>query len=339
MIFLLLLVIFIFLLLLPFISSIRELVSPRDSASLRIDMEYCKDPRYFGTSFRDIVRKAVEPKIKNEGEISVKLSKDEIVEIAAEKSIPPGETIDHVLYIKDRFKSHQHGTFTKEIYVAGNANVGEENELRALAADGRITLDRKTKVTRWIDSEGNIIAGEDCDLGWSASCGGKLTISSGCQFRRLYGLPVATRERSPKDTPSFHPKGIEEIGDTALVIGEEWFILPPSTTFDKVVISKQNLLIKKKCVLKSDVKTYGNLVLEEGVKVAGNIFTEGNIDIKKSSRVFGNVFSQGALHIGDHVKIGREGMVKSVVSRKDILLCSGVLIFGYVSSGSGGKVQ
>jgi len=339
MIMLLFFSLFLLMFLLPFLPGIRELVQPQDSSPLHINMNYSKDPRYFGKSFRSILDKRLATVDLQSDMQTVKLSKKEAVLFSANLTVPEDSRINYVLYVTDNFVSRERCIFEKEIYTGGKATVGDECEIRALAADARVSLGNKTNVIRWVDSEEDITTGDECDLGWSISCQKKLRIGSGSKFRRLFGMPVLTCKQDGDGYLPGHYTDIQDIGDTAFKTDSEWLIVPPSTKLNKVIIATQNLLIKYGCILKGDIKTYGNLIVEEGVRITGNVFAEKDVAIAAGTRILGNIFSQGTITIASQTKIGRSGMIKSAVSRKEIVLGRGVSIFGYVLAGKKGRAS
>jgi cytoskeletal protein CcmA (bactofilin family) len=329
---------FLFLLLLPFLLAIKELVHPLDASPLSINMDYSRDPRYFGNSFKGILKRALMPENLSEGTRLITLSKSETVEIVSKTKIPAGDKVDHLMYVMGNLISLEKVTFDKEIYVDGKASIGERNTLRALAAEGKVSLASKTTVIRWVDAEGEFIAARSCDLGWSISSGNRLKIHSDCRFRRLYGMPILSSDEGLEEEISDKDQKCEEIGDAAFISDKDWTIIPPCTKIDKALIFKQNLRIKRNCVLEKDVKTYQKLVLEEGVRIKGNVFAENGITTGSSARIFGNIFSQEAIHLGKGTKIGRAGAIISVVARGKVVLDRGVVIYGYVVAGKRGRV-
>jgi predicted acyltransferase (DUF342 family) len=329
---------FLFLLVLPFLPGIIELGCSHDARALSINMDYSRDPRYFGKSFKGILKSALGTESLREGTQELTLSKKETVEIVSKPKIPAGDRVDHLMVVNGNFISLEKATLNKEIYVEGKANIGERNTLRALAAEGKVLLSSQTKVIRWVDAEGGFTADRSCDLGWSISSGSRLKIGPDCRFRRLYGMPILTWREDPDDEITDSGQDCEEIGDSAFISDRDWTTIPPRTKIDKALIFKQNLRIKSNCVFDRDVKTYKKLVLEEGVRIKGNVFAENGISTGPSSRFFGNVFSQESIYLGKGSKIGRAGTVKSVVARKEIVLESGVVIYGYVVAGKRGRV-
>ncbi|MBN1224119.1 MAG: hypothetical protein JXB23_12805 [Candidatus Aminicenantes bacterium] len=331
--------IFLLMLLIPFLPGIQELIRPKDPFALPINLNYSRDPRFFGKSFRAILQKSLDySKTLNEGIQSIRLSKEEIIEIRGKMTVPEDTRIDHILYITGNLISREDCVFDKEIYVRGRATIGENCKVRALAAEGRISLGRQTKVIRWVDSEDNILVDKRCDLGWNISCEGKLQIGSECLFRRLFGMPIVTWDKNESNHISPKNRVAFDITQTALITDSEWTVIPPAARIDKAIISKQNLLIKCGSVVHGDIKSHRKLLLEDRVRIVGNVFAEGDVTVGAACRILGNVFSQGAVKIGRMARIGKAGKVKSLVCRKELSLDSNVVIYGYVISGKRGEV-
>lgn len=366
--------VFFILLLIPFMPGIIELIKRRDAAPLFIDKNYTKDPRFFGKSFKLLMENAIGHDDLKPGFRTVKLSKDETIEIAPCKKIYAGEESNHVSYITGDFISTGKARFNKEIYVKGDTAIGSENMFRAVACMGNVFISEKSNIIRWVDADGNIDVCRECNLGISISCGGQLKISKHCRFKRLYGLPIITTYDIPLIIYNLHKitekaedydkkpggdeetggtaepawdtndkdldrsKQIDEITDTAWVITEKNSVIPPFTRIAKDFIIKKNLRVKRNCVFMGDIKTYGDLIIEKDVKIFGNVFSEKNIEIGHDTVISGDVFSQGTVNIRERVKIGNSGKIKSVIGKKGIMLGRDVKIYGYVMTEGSGKI-
>lgn len=317
---------FIILVLIPFIPGAIELFRPRDSEPLYIRMDYSKDPRYFGKTFKSILKEGL--KDMREGIRKIKLSKDEGVKISASGNIPSNKEVFPILYVLNNITSGENVRFNKEIYVVGDAVIGKENILRAIASDGNIRLSEGVKVIRWLDAEGNIEVDKRCDLGISASSINELKIEKDCRFKRLLGRPVITvglpREKA-KSVGSVEITSAEKI-----VTNKKRVVIPPATRVEDTLILKKELEVKEDCILMGSMKVYKNIIIGQRVKIFGNIFSEGDIEIGEDSEVSGNVFSQRYIEIKEGVKIGNSSTVKSVIGKKGIILGQDVTVFGYI---------
>ena len=76
----------------------------------------------------------------------------------------------------------------------------------------------------------------------------------------------------------------------------------------------------------------------DSIKTLAKAIAEKDIKIGAGARIVGSIFSQGSLSISSQTKIGRTGMIKSAVSRKEIRLGRDVSVFGYILSGKKGRV-
>lgn len=319
---------FFILLSIPFIPAILELLRPNDASPLFINMDYSKDPRYFGKSFRGLLKNALGNDIIT-GMHEVKLSKNEHAEISQSKKINRGESYEHVLYILGDLITEDKTRFGKEIYVKGDATIGYENVLRAIACDGRLSISSGTTIIRWADAEGGVEIHDRCNLGINISSAHELRIGKDCRFKRLYGIPIMT----------YSNKGdIQEGTDDTHHDNKNFLIISPFTKIERDIIVKKNLIIRKGCVFTGSIKTYGNLIIEGNTMVSGNIFSEADIEIGEGTTVAGDIFSQGRVTIRHNVRIGDTGKIKSVIGKKGIIIGQDVIIFGYTMTEGTGLV-
>lgn len=344
--------IFLVLLLIPFIMGVIELYKPQDASPLFIQMDRSKDPRYFGRSFKFILENAIKYEDINPGMKEVKLSKKETLEITDNKKIHAGEEGRHVYYVRGDLVAFPKAQFVKEIYVTGNAAIGSESMVRALACAGKVFIAEKANIIRWVDAEHDIDVCRGGNLGVSISSGGTIRVSGQCKFKRLYGLPIITvddiqlitdpgSEHEVAETPergSREDGHIENIADTAWIVHRKHTVIPKSTRIHQDFIARKDLRIKRACVMEGNIRTYGNLIIGEDVNVSGNVFVEGDVDIGEGSVIQGSLFSQGSALIRKGVRIGEQGKIKSVIVRKGITLCQDVKIYGYVLTDGTGTI-
>jgi predicted acyltransferase (DUF342 family) len=324
---------FFILLLLPFMPGIVELRRPRDAGPLFIDMEYTKDPRYFGKSFKGIMKKLARSDV-GLGMSSVSLSRREVIQVAHTQRVNKGKQFNHIFCIVGDIATAEKVCFRKEIYVTGKASIGAKNMVRAIASDGKVFLDSKTTVIRWIDAEESIEIREGCDLGVNISCGGEVRIARDCKFKRLYGFPVVTCAAGDKGMRQYDD--VERAFNSTRTIVEGVFGVPPGSRIAKDLIVKNNLRISKNSLIVGNIKTYGELMIEENVKVFGNIFSEGNTRIGQNTTVVGDIFSQGSVIIVRNSQIGNPGKCKSVIGKRAVMLGPDVRVYGYIlTEGSG----
>ncbi|MEM2915599.1 MAG: hypothetical protein QXH91_09430 [Candidatus Bathyarchaeia archaeon] len=340
-------IIFVLMLLVPFIPSILELKSKEDEP-LPIAMDYTKDPRYFGKSFRRVLSIIPELDDYAEGIKTVKMSKEEIIEVKRAQTIFSGESINHIFYVIGDVFSDKNLYFKKELYVKGNAYIGEHNIIRAIACDGNINLGSKSRVIRWMDSTGSIEVGCGSNLGISCSCEQTLKINKDCTFNRLYGKPIVTynylesgqklQEEEIAYQKAVQSSVIRTIEDIASFKVAN-LTIEPFTTVVKDMVVKKNLYIKEGAIIRASAKVYGETIVDKNSQIYGNIFSEGPITVKEGAVIIGNIFSQDVIHIEKGVRIGTSKNLKSVIGKKGVLLSENVCIYGYVLTEGKGIVR
>lgn len=348
--FVLLILLFVF----PFIPGIQELRKKEDPAPLFVDLNYYRNPRYFAISFRNILSESLNKQKNNEGICTLILSKPETVEIIEEAIIQDNYIQNNIFYVKKNITTGKNVILKKEIFAKGSAFIGENNFLRALTCDGNIEVLKGTKFLRWVDAEGNINIGEDCDLGISVSCNGKLSLSRNVSFRRLYGFPVITylitddyqgEEMFTSEAAAVlsNEKYSTTLNETIVFEGEsiERNIpdISPYSHKDCSIINQKSLVIGACSTIRGHVKTHGNLIVEDGVIITGNIFAEGTISIGSNSCILGSVFTQDVVVINNGVTIGSRGKIKSVIGKKGIVLHNNVIIYGYLMTEGVGTIS
>jgi len=342
---------FLSMILIPFIPGIIETFRPKDDYPLPVKMDYSKDPRFFGKSFRAKLNQPASQVLANNSLSTesnmqfVTISREEKAEFITDKEININSTVHHVLYVQNSLKTNSNVRFLKEIYIRGNAYIGENNTIRALAADGKIVLGTLSNIMRWVDAIGSIEVGEGCNLGVSVSTESYLKIGKHCVFKRLYGLPIMTYNTIETklvagfpNPPEVLTNPVSTIEDTTILLAKDYKITSDQEV-EKDIIAKDNLIIEDEAIIEGTLRVYGNVVLGKNVVCFGNVFAEGNIDIQENTVVIGNLFSQSIITLANGVRIGTKEASKSVIGKKQIILSENVVIFGYVLTEGSGVIR
>lgn len=344
----LLLLVFVLLIIIPFVPGLIEVTVPKDRYPLPVkNTQYAKDPRYLGKSARRILTQALEGKILEEGRHTVLMSKEETIDLADDLVVPSNERVQNVQYVRGDLRAENGVRFGKEVFVGGVASIGARSRLRTLACDGPLTLGEGTRVSRWLDAEGEIVVGEGCNLGISAASAQGIRLGDRIQFRRLFGNPVTTQDyipegnTSPADAPpslANIPTKVSTIKDT-LDLHRKNLDLAEGEEREGHVVVKGNLTFKKGSRLKGSAKVYGATVLEKGAVVLGDIFGEGPVTVGEDAVVLGNIFSQDVVIVLPGARIGRQGALKSVIGKKEVHIAQDVCINGYVLTEGQGRIE
>jgi len=323
-----------------FLPAIVEIIRKKDADPFLIAMDYNRDPRYFGKSFKQILQNAVIGLPAGPQISEVMLSKKEDIQITESIYIPDAAQIENLLFVRGDMVTAANVHFTKEVYVAGNSDIGPGNILHVLAADGNMTISEGSTFERWVDTQGNLNVGSNCRMGISASCGGMLYLANACSFRRLYGMPIttgATRDALEID-PSAAWSAEPSVTPESSFIRKSDGTLSPDSRINSHVVFLKDARIGHHSVVNGSIKCYGDIELEENVTIYGNIFADGKITIGKSANISGHVFSQNTILISEHSVISRPGVVKSVIGKKSIRLAPNVTVYGYISTEGEGTV-
>ena len=300
--------VFITLLILSFVPAIRELYEREDAKELYINMDYSKDPHYFGDSFRRILTNAVEKAGVDQTISEMKLSRNEDVLITGKYSYVVVNSEQHVLLCRGDLEIDGPNTRNKEAYVMGSAKMADGSAITAMAVDGNLKLGKNVSIVRWLDSRGAVSVGDNCDLGVSVAGNGRVSLGKDCKFLRIFGTPVATRE-----------------------FVSHMNFSRPVTKREKYRHILGNYKITRGIVLDQDMKIEGDFVIltEERVEIHGSIFAEGSVRIDGNVLIKGNIFSQQTIHLRG-VEVGEPGGIKSVIGKKEVVLFPDVVVHGYI---------
>lgn len=332
-------ILFIALLLLPFIPGILELIKKEDSEPLFISMDYTRNPRYFGKSFKMLLNRAASGLTLSPGFHDVKLSKNEKLEITESIDIPDKMEINHLLYVTGNFISGSHALFSKEVYVNGTAIIGANNIVQAMIGLGNVTVSEGTQFRRWLDADGHIIIGANCDLGISVSSGDKINLAVNCIFRRLYGMPIVTGHKQidilphPQETLSLKEYSLAGVSFTR----KKDKTVPAGSLINNNIVFLGDVSIGSGAIIKGTIKSYGNVLLEQDVIVFGSIFADGDIFIGRNATIIGHVFSQKSVFISEQSIISRPDKIKSIIGKKEIQIGQNVTVYGFISTEGYGK--
>jgi len=300
--------VFITLLVLAFVPAIRELNEKEDAKELYINMDYSKDPHYFGDSFRRILTTAVEKAGVDQTISEMKLSRNEDVLITGTYSYIVVNSEQHVLLCRGSLDIEGPNTRNKEAYVMGNANMFDGSAITAMAVDGNLKMGKDVHVVRWLDSRGDVTVGDNCDLGVSVAGKGRVSLGKDCKFLRIYGKPVATRE----------------------FVSQMNFIRPVKKQ-ERYRHILGNYKITRGVILDQDLKIEGDFMIltRERVEIHGSVFVEGSVRIEGNVLITGNIFSQQTIHLRG-IEVGSPDGIKSVIGKKEIVLFPDVVVHGYV---------
>jgi len=310
---------------------------------LEISQNKVKDPRYFGKAFA----KYLEENHKKREAGMIQLSRKEEY-LNCDKEVKYKSVMNKLMICmtNDFVFPSVVKSYTKEIYSAQNViNNQLYVDIRAAYAKNKMVLANGTRVDRWVDAEETMAIYDKCDLGMSASAGRRMSVGKNCTFRRLYApeiligqYPDNIKDNKSKYLQELLYKGSEfrDIIRDITTVNEE--IANSQGEICKTILTKHDLIVLEKMIVKGDVRTEKSLRLCDGVVVYGNIFAEKDIHIGKDVIVLGNVFTQGSIYVENGAILGYPGRIISVIARDNITFENDIVVYGYVSCEKKGKI-
>lgn len=332
-------------LLLPFWPGLRESVWPRDEYPLPVNLNYSKNPRHLGNSFRRILFEGLGSHAAAPGIRIVRLSKDETVEVQSDCRVETGLTLPHILMVQGKLQAQSRATFRKELYVAGSASIGRRCRLRSLACDADAVLGPQIRISRWIDADGDIRVGAGSRLGVSCACAGELVLGHDVEFQRLFSPRIISPDYRERHLPALPSGGVPrktaaqiKTIDDVTDYRRRSSLLMSGTVIEQDLIVKGDLKLADRVAIYGDVRCDGRAIIGRDSVIWGNLFAEGAVEILHDAVVFGNLFSQDSVRLYPGVRIGRAGRIKSIIAKKRIVVDRDVAICGYVLTEGKGLV-
>ena len=330
---------------LPFWPGLRESLWPRDEYPLPVNLQYSKDPRHLGHSFRRILFEGLGGHAAAEAIRTVRLSKDETVEIRSDCRIETGLTLPHILLVQGDLQTPSRVTFHKELYVAGSASIGRHCRLRSLACDADAILGPQIRISRWIDANGDIRVGAESRLGVSCSCAGQLVLDHGVEFQRLFSPQITSpdyQERHLPEPPSGRAPRMAaaqmNVIDDVVDYRRRSSLLLSGTVIEQNLVVKGDLTLSDRVSIHGDVRCDGRAIIGRDSVIWGDLFAEGPVEILHNAVIYGNLFSQDSVQLYPGVRIGQAGRIKSIIAKKRIVVDCNVAICGYVLTEGKGLV-
>lgn len=326
---------FLFGILLPMLAGFIELHHGSDAQALRIDQSYARDPRFLGNSFRskaDPIVTTTPPGSRTQ----FLARKSEFAVVVSDIELPDGEKVTDILLALGPIVA---GNGVKLLDVYGRARVvlGPGSYVRALVAGANVRLGDGTVVGRWVDTDRNLVVGSGCDLGQSASAGGRVLLAGETLFKRVFGNPVVvgTEEGAPSFEESgvavsMVPSGIRELGANASG-------LAPGASAKSDIVSRGNVAIGTNATLYGSVKASKDVIVGAEARIYGNVVARGRIDIGPGARIFGHVFADTDVVLGPGAVVGAANRPKTLYGGRRVLLSLGSQTYGWVITERGGR--
>lgn len=299
--------------------------------SLIVKSDNVKDARYFAKSFRGKIKDIAREKIEN-----TVISRDEkILYYDGKQTLE--NSIKNICYINTDVIFEQKHFFSKEVYSEGNISFAANSKIRAVAGEKKVFIGENTVVERWADAEELIVMDKKSNAGVNLSSERMAVIDSDCEFKRLYAPVIRVGE---------YKQGMDEIADNVVIYKISPVYMKNLRNIEKVglnqeekhtIVTVHDLSLEPGSVVYGDIKSEKDIRIKEKAVVTGNVFADGNIIIEQGARILGNVFAGKNLYIGPSVVIGKLGRIKSALSRVDMIIAEGAVVYGYAGCEHKGK--
>ncbi|MGM0379024.1 MAG: hypothetical protein ACQEQE_04705 [Bacillota bacterium] len=324
--------IFFILMLIPFAFAYKN--SLKEFATLDINFENVRDPRYFAKSFKNKFENGLNNNLENN---IIKLSKKEKLAILSENMNYKKNYYELIYIDSNDLIVNKPSNFYKEIYSNNSIYFTKEHIIRAAYSEKSITLNQDSRVIRWLDAKNKVIIGNNCFLGTSISSENFLTIGNSCIFKRLYAPKIIIGKTNDYKSPSnlkISPMIFKSIKRNIKIINDQ---NTKGYTFESSIMTKHSLTISSNIIIKGSIKTEKDLIIKSNVLIHGNIFADGNIIIGNNCKILGTIFSYNSITIRDFVQIGQQGKIKSIVAEENITLGYNFTMHGFISANKIGK--
>ncbi len=325
---------FVFGIFLPMLAGLIELHHGSDDQALRIDQAYARDPRFLGSSFRskaDPVIAATPPGTR----LQFLARKSEFAIVVRDIELPDGERMNDILLSLGPIVAGKSSTLL-DVYGRARIVLGDGSYVRALVAGADARLGTGTIVGRWVDTERNLLVGRSCDLGQSASAGGRVILGAGTVFKRIFGKPVTVGDDGSDISSeesgvavSMVPTGIRELGNNVSAIA-------PGDRVKSDIVARGNVAIGANASLYGSIKASKNVIVGSEARIYGNVVSRGRVDVGPGARIFGHVFADTDVALGPGAVVGTAARPKTLYAGRSAILTAGSLTYGWVITERGG---
>lgn len=340
----------------------REWRRSRGKASYGIDPDYVRAEDFLGQSFRLKLKEWLQlPSSGETGEEGRRIIRGrERILVSGPLHYRQGSRVEEVLAVEQEFTCGPDCTFTREIQALRDSRIGAGSRLQAIAADGRLLLERSVRVARWVDSAGELEMGEGCQVGGRATSRTAIYLTPGAQAASLYAPRVATQKGpEPKGCaefrrsmqaveipPPLQPSSSASRGTYDFDLLKLYRLSPECWLYDgdlelaAPLLSKTKLVVRGNCscpagsVLEGDIKVTGSLRIGHSSVCKGNLVAGGSIYLGPRSQFQGVIHAGKTLWLAWGVRGSRPGGQVAAYAADALSVEPNVVIEGKLASGT-----
>lgn len=261
-----------------------------------IDLQYLRIEDYFGRSFRAKLEEWLRlpeapdstPQLR-----TIDKGGERILALGA-SACPPQRVSEHILVVQGDFQAGSGCYFTREIYVAGNCEIGSNARLQAIAVDGALRLGSRVVVRRWVDTRGAVYVGRDSRIDSRLTSRTSITLAPGARVLSAYAPEVSTAGRTEDPTVGYSrpPQALEippHIQPRTLASVDGFHPRLLRQVSADTWVYRGHLRLSIPLHLRAKLIVHGDCVLARGSYLEDDLKATGSIVVGASSRCRGAV--------------------------------------------------
>ena len=325
-----------------------------------IDVGYVRVENYLAQSFRTKLKDWLQLPAQADPQLGrIILKGEERIRITGALALPAGEVRDEILVVEGDFSCGAGSTLAREVCVRGNASIGTDSLVQALAADGDLLLGDRTAVARWLDSNGELTLGAESNVGARVTSLKRIRLGSGARSSSLYApevvspgwdgqfpnqaeassglLEIVFPDASESADPSLKAAGLDsknfhQLGpDTWLYKGD----LRPlvAVRLAKKLVVRGDCHLPDSSVVEADIKVSKSLALGPSCVSKGNLVAGKNIYLARACRFSGLIHAGASLLLSRETRGLREQGPVAVYAHDTLSLENNVAVRGKLAAG------
>ena len=266
---------------------------------------------------------------------------DDIIEL--EPGDFTGSSIDRVLMSYAPIRVPPRSAVLSTIYAAREVYGEPGSVYRALFSEGDIDIGPDSVVSRWIHSEGRIIAQENTSLFGRASAARGIRMMPGSKFERIsaprieFGLPGSIRD--PISSP-LTPAAVQHLPEMVVprAVVRDSIIIPPNSFVGHDIVSSGSIRIGRGSWIAGSVKAAEDVLIDGEARVDGSVVAERDIFIGAQCFVRGPIIAERSVLIEGPTAVGAPQLPTTITAPR-VYCASGVVVFGSVWAREEGGIE
>ena len=330
------------LIVLPFLPTLREWLSPTDDAPLPIDQNATHGLRHFADSFRNLVGHLLGPAptrdelhrigktlFHNGTQVTILHDGDGLDVLETGVELQEVGKLAHIAIFADEARIAANCKTQADIFALQDIQIGSNAQLRACCAVGHMRLAQNVLIHRWADAQ-TIVAGRDLIVHGRITALGSIRFSDNTQFVRA-GAPTiyfGERDNAHVVAPAVEPLPIPS---------SRRYLLDGDTTISDEIPCNGDFVIRGSAqvftgsIIRGSIKAHDFLRLHENVSVSGSVISSRGIVIGAGCAILGPLISEDDIIIGPNSVVGCAATPTTISCRK-LVVTQGVIIHGVVTT-------